>query len=296
MLSPHRVSTGTIGVFAPASPFDADRFARGIATLEKLGFRTQSHPQVTARNGFLAGSDAERLAALHDLLRAPEIDAIIAARGGYGVHRFVEHVDFDLVASAQKPIIGFSDVIALHSAVQKRASLISLHGPVVTQLGELADVDHDVFRRVLAGDWRAMTIEADGPVIASGRVTGTLVGGCLSVITPLVGSDLLFLPDDAILLLEDVSEAPYRIDRMLTHLRLAGVLRRVRGVVVGDFVGCAPPRADEQTVDQVLAERLGDLGVPVLAGFPIGHGKRNRTVPLGAKVTLDTARRVLTFE
>jgi muramoyltetrapeptide carboxypeptidase len=191
-----------------------------------------------------------------------------------------------------KPIIGFSDVTALHALVQKHAHLISMHGPVVTQLGELDDVSKQIFRRVLAGDHANLRYDGETS-IAPGRVQGTLVGGCLSVIAPLIGSQFLFLPQDAILLLEDVQEAPYRIDRMLTHLRLARVLSEVKGVVLGDFVDCNPQRDGEQTVEEVLSERLGDLGIPVLAGLPFGHGKRNHAVPLGSRVTLDADRRFL---
>ncbi|MCK6551878.1 LD-carboxypeptidase [Myxococcota bacterium] len=288
---------GTLGVFAPSSPFDPERFERGLAILATLGFRTKLHPQVTAKNGFLAGTDAERAAALDALLDDDDVDAIIAARGGYGVHRLLHLVDPAHIRRAAKPIVGFSDVTALHALVQGKAGLESIHGPVVTQLASLGPEDHAALVDALAGRYGALAYTSDRTPVHAGRATGVLTGGCLSVLTPLVGTDLLFVPDGAILLLEDVGEAPYRVDRMLTHLRLAGVLDRVAGVAVGDFVGCETQRPGEQSIDDVLAERLGDLGVPVLTGLPFGHGARNRAIPLGATATLDaTAGRLVLAE
>jgi muramoyltetrapeptide carboxypeptidase len=283
---PKWISSGTIGVFAPASPFTDERFERGLAALRALGFDVHVHSQAHARKGFLAGSDEERVRAFHDLLDDPQIDAVMAARGGYGVHRILDKIDASKIRNARKPIIGFSDVCALHALVQGKGDLISIHGPVVTQLGELEQTDRSLLKAVLAGGHRGLRYAGDR-AITGGRAEGTLVGGCLAVLQAIVGTPYLFLPSDAILLIEDVQEASYRIDRMLTHLRLAGVLSKVRGVAVGDFVQCAPQREGEQTVEEVLAERLQDLGVPVLAGLPFGHGKRNHAVPLGARVVLD---------
>lgn len=284
-----------LGVFAPSSPFDGSRLERGLVRLAGLGLEPVLHPQVTERQGFLAGPDAHRARAIHELLAGDDVGGLIAARGGYGAHRILRDLDPALIRSAGKMIVGFSDVCAIHAVAQK-AGLISIHGPVVTQLGDLGDRDLAVLARVLAGDWQGLEYSADRPAITPGRATGRLAGGCLSVIVPLVGTDLLFFPDDVILLLEDVGEAPYRIDRMLTHLHLAGLLGRTRGIVLGDFAGCASPRAGEQSIEEVLAERLGGLGVPVLAGLPFGHGARNHAVPLGARVTLDASAGVLRVE
>jgi muramoyltetrapeptide carboxypeptidase len=296
MLAPRGFTAGTIGVFAPSSPFTDERFARGLMALESLGFEVKVHPQTHDTRGFLAGTDEARTQALHDLLKDSAVGAIVAARGGYGVHRIIDRVEYDLVKRSRKPIVGFSDICALHSAIQKHAGLISIHGPVVTQLGELADRDRAAFVRALSGDLAGMRYQSDRDPIKGGKATGTLIGGCLAVMVPLVGSPYLFLPKDPILLLEDVGEMPYRVDRMLTHLHLAGILKKLRGVVLGDFVNCEAQKSGEQTIDEVLAERLEDLGVPVLGGFPFGHGKRNEAVPLGAKVTLDADAKTLTVE
>ncbi len=286
----------TVGVIAPASPFPPERFAAGLTALESLGYAARVHPHTYAVDGYLAGDDALRVEALHAALDDPEVDVVWAARGGYGVHRILDRIDPDRIAAAAKPIVGFSDICALHALSHAKAGLATIHGPVVTQLGDLDEATRAWTARVLTGEWDELVYEAEpeGDVIRGGRAGGTLLGGCLSVIAPLIGSPYLPPLEGAILLLEDVSEATYRIDRLLTHLRLAGVLARVAGVAVGEFVGCAPRKDGEPTVDVVLRERLADLGVPVLQGLPFGHGRKNLAVPLGVRVELDADRGRLT--
>lgn len=278
----------TVGVIAPSSPFPPERFAAGVTALESLGYHVRVHPNAYAQDGYLAGADALRIDAIHTFLDDPDVDVLWAARGGYGVHRIVDRVDVHKLAAARKPIVGFSDICALHALAQAKADLVSIHGPVVTQLGDLGAEAAAHTARVIAGDWADLIYE--GTPLRSGRARGPLLGGCLSVIAPMIGSPYLPAFDGAILLLEDVGEATYRIDRLLTHLALAGVLGRVAGIALGDFAGCSPRNEREPTVEVVLAERLGDLGVPVLQGLPFGHGRKNLAVPLGATVELDAER------
>ncbi|MEQ8275233.1 MAG: LD-carboxypeptidase [Deltaproteobacteria bacterium] len=291
MKAPRFVEGGRIGVFAPASAFDPERFKRGVSTLEGLGFEVVLHPQLALKTGFLAGADDARIDAFLELLADDSIDALIAARGGYGVHRLLPRLDPAVVAAANKPIVGFSDLSALH-AVAQRGGLVSYHGPVVTQLGDLSYDDHAALVDTLAGRW-SRTIRA-AHTIVEGVAEGPLIGGCLSVLTPLLGTPYLPPLDGAILVLEDVGEPPYRIDRQLTHLELAGVFDRVAGIAVGEFVNCRSPREGEQSIDEVLDERLGRWACPVVAGLPFGHGTVNLTLPLGAHARLDAAARTLT--
>lgn len=284
----------TVGVFAPSSPFPPERFSAGLAALESLGFDVHVHPTAYASLGYLAGDDATRLAAIHALLDDPAIDVLWAARGGYGLHRLLDRLDPARIAAAGKAIVGFSDVCALH-AVAQLGGLASVHGPVVTQLGELPPEAGARAVEILSGAWAGLHYESEAGPISGGVARGVLLGGCLSVIVPLLGTPYLPPLDGAVLLLEDVGEATYRIDRLLTHLRLTGVLHRVAGVALGEFVGCAPRKEGEPTVEVVLAERLGDLGVPVLMGLPFGHGRKNLAVPLGARVELDCERGRLTL-
>lgn len=292
MQAPRPVRGGTCGIFAPSSPFPPERFEAGKAVITRLGLSIHEHPQVHQSAGYLAGSDEARLAALHDLLDDPGIDVIWAARGGYGLHRLADRIDRQRLLRANKPIVGFSDICVLHALLQRQDQL-SVHGPVVTQLADLGDSTLESLRAVLAGELDGLTYAADGEVVTPGAAEGRLIGGCLSVLAPLVGTPFLPSFDGAILLLEDVGEATYRIDRLLTHLRLAGLLSRVAGVALGDFAGCLPRREGEATIAEVVRDRLGDLGVPVLSGLPFGHGQRNLAVPLGARVRLDASARRL---
>lgn len=283
------------GVFAPSSPFSDERFQRGLDRLRALGVEPVLHPQLSERNGYLAGRDRARLDAFHDLLRDDSLHAIIAARGGYGAHRLIEDLDFELARDMKKPLIGFSDVCALHSSLLHRLGpdhAWTIHGPVVTQFGEIPDDDaRSMIDAVEKLD--ARTLSAAKPSISPGTASGTLCGGNIAVLVAMIGSRHFYLPEDAILLLEDVSEAPYRIDRMLTHMRLAKIFDRVAGIALGEFVACDPPRPNEQTIDDVLAERLGELGVPVISGLPIGHGKRNVSVRLGQRATIDAGAQTM---
>ena len=277
---------GRLGIFAPSSPFPEDRFEAGCARLRALGFELLVPPATRARHGYLAGTDQARARAFHELLDDPEVTGLIAARGGYGLHRVVDRLDAERLRATTKPIVGFSDLSALHGLIQGRGDLTSIHGPVVTQLAELPEEDGQRLADLLRGVPVAPLV-AEGPTLSPGAASGPLVGGCLSVLAALIGTELLYVPDGALLLLEDVGEAPYRLDRMLTHLRLAGVLDRVAGVALGTFEGCRRARPHEPDALEVLGERLGDLGVPVLAGLPVGHGARNSALVLGGAATLD---------
>ncbi len=284
-----------IGVMSPSGPISAARFDAGCAVLQAQGFKLKIHPQTVAHEGYLAGSDEARASAFWELVEDPTVGAIMASRGGYGLHRWVDTLDSERLSKITKSIIGFSDVCALHSALQSQGTLESIHGPVVSQLADLPAEDHEHLARLLRNPELGSILKAAGPSLSPGRAQGPLVGGCLSVLTPLVGSNLLFIPEGSILLLEDVGEAPYRVDRQLTHLRLAGILQRVAGVALGEFVACNAQRPGEPKVIDVLLERLGDLSVPVLSGLPIGHGERNQAVPLGRKVRVDAKAGTLTI-
>ena len=285
----------TISIFAPSSPFKPERFEAGLSRLQQLGLTVRVPDTIRARHGFLAGDDAHRIREFTDAWLDDSVDVLIAARGGYGAHRLLAALESVPESPNRKLVVGFSDVTAIHAWLHRRG-LPGVHGPVVTQLGDLAEPDLDRLRRVVTEDWAGMTYRADGAVIRGGTTEGRLVGGCLAVISPMLGTP--YAPDfqDAILLLEDVAEPPYRVDRLLTHLHNAGVLAKVAGVAVGDFVGGHALREGEPDVPAVLAERLGDLGVPVVTGFPFGHGTRNQAVPVGVRARLDADQKILTIE
>ncbi|MEO1339272.1 MAG: LD-carboxypeptidase, partial [Myxococcota bacterium] len=277
------------------SPFDESRFSTGIRHLEQLGFTVRLPEAIHARHGFLAGNDAHRAAAFKSAWLDPTVDVLMAARGGYGVHRLMPDITKLPPSPNRKLVVGFSDITAIHAWLYENG-WPSIHGPVVTQLGDLADADLARLQTVLSGDWSQLSYSATGPTVNGGVARGKLFGGCLAVLTPMLGTP--YAPDlrNAIVMLEDVAEAPYRIDRMLTHMLQAGALDGVAGIALGDFTGGHAVREGEPDAMGVLSERLGALGVPMVAGFPFGHGQHNHAVPLGVDARLDADAKQLIIE
>jgi muramoyltetrapeptide carboxypeptidase len=288
----------TVALIAPSGPVREEQMVAAVALLAGWGLTVVPSPDLYARHGFLAGTDELRLAALNAALADRQVRGVVCARGGYGAQRIVDGIDIDAVCRDPKLIVGFSDITALHLALWRRARLATLHGPVATQLTEDFAPESVAALRSAIGSGRPVVVATDpesetGPLRVPGEpVTGTLLGGNLCLIAASVGT-----PDEpdlrgAVLLLEEVDEPPYKVDRMLVQLRRCGMLDGVAGIAVGQFTRCADDWP-MSTVD-VLADCLGDLGVPVLGGLPIGHGPGALTVPLGVPATLDVAAGTLT--
>ena len=274
---------------APASPFDRASFDAGLEIIARR-YRVHYGPGLLTRHRYLAGGDERRLSELAAALADTGARAVFCARGGYGAMRLLPRLEG--LAVAVKPVIGFSDITALHQLLQ-RQGLVSVHGPVLTQLARLDEEAHARLFELLESE--APAAELIGvETYVDGIGEGPLLGGNLSVLTRLLGTPYLAPLEGAILLLEDLGERPYRLDRMWTHLELAGVFRQVRGIVLGEFIGCEEKDAEYSSAD-VLRELAAATGIPCAAGFPIGHGARNQPVPLGVRVRLDAGHRRLTF-
>ncbi len=279
-----------LAVVAPSSPFDVGAFERGVARLRDR-YEVRYAEDLLERKGYLAGDDARRLAELARALSDPGVHALVAARGGYGATRLLDGIDIAAIRAANKLLVGFSDVTALHVA-WLRAGVRAIHGPMVAALG---DASGALLDRWIAAVEGATPPELGGlEPIAAGTAEGPLVGGNLAVLAALVGTPYAPPIDGAILFLEDVGERPYRVDRMLTTLRHAGWLARVRGVVLGAFTESAAG-PDGVAIEHVLRERLSGLGIPVAAGVPAGHVDDNLELPLGAPVRLDADAGTLRF-
>jgi muramoyltetrapeptide carboxypeptidase len=272
-----------VRVIAPASPFDRTLALCGIAFLGER-YRVEFDWRMFEKDGFLAGSDARRRQELADAIAAPKVAAVIAARGGYGITRIASDVDFGALRRTPKWLVGFSDVTALHVEAQA-VGVASLHAHHAAGLGR-----GDAHARA---DWLS-ALEAplaprtlSGRVLRSGKkVRGPLVGGNLTVLFTCAVTGRLRLPRGAILALEDVTEVSYRIDRMLSALRVGGHLRALSGVALGGFTDC-PPGQHGVPVEQVLARELGTWGVPVVSGLRFGHDLPNHPLLLGAEAELD---------
>jgi muramoyltetrapeptide carboxypeptidase len=281
-----------IGIIAPAGPVrNESDFSAGLKMLSDLGFKTRYRNDILRQNGFLAGTDQERLAELHELWRDPEVHAILAVRGGYGCLRLLPDLDITLIRQQPKMLIGFSDLTVLLSTVQQRTGLITFHGPMLTTLPRSDRDSQESFFNLLTG--RSMPeIKVKGlEILKNGQAQGRLLPGNLTSLTHLIGTP--YEPDwrDTILVLEDIGEAPYRIDRLLTHLWAAGKLEQIAGLILGDFDQCG----DVELIWQRVLELLAHRHIPIWANFPCGHGGRNQILPVGAQAELDSSSGRLTI-
>jgi muramoyltetrapeptide carboxypeptidase len=288
-----------VTLVSPSGPTRPERVARGTQLLESWGLRVAVAPNAYARKGFFAGSDAQRLADLNTALADPQVRGLVCTRGGYGAQRIVDGLDVSAVLRDPKVLVGFSDITALQLALWRAARLTCVHGPGAAWLDERTGPASAESLRTAVMTTEPVVVKRDpqeltAPVCVPGTASGTLLGGNLCLLAASVGTP--DLPDlrGAILLIEEVGEPPYKIDRMLTQLRRSGALAGLAAVVLGQFTDCA----DEWQVPvlDVLADRLGDLGIPVLGGLPVGHGSGQLTVPLGVRAEVDTGAGTLTAE
>ncbi len=274
---------------APAASFDRASFEAGLKILAER-YAPTFDERIFQQDRYLAGPDARRLAELTAAFGDDSMRGIFCARGGYGAMRLLPRLSFD--AFSPKPLVGFSDITALHLVLRQK-DWVTFHGPVVTQLGRESSEMVDRLFRVLESSAPAPSLRASGTFV-DGTVEGPLVGGNLSVLTRLIGTPYLPALNGAVLLLEDVGERPYRLDRMWTHLRLAGVFEQVAGIALGEFTACEEHDAPYTSAD-VLRSLSEETGLPCAFGFPIGHGAANAVVPLGLRVRLDATERRLDF-
>ncbi|HEU4401114.1 MAG TPA: LD-carboxypeptidase [Candidatus Polarisedimenticolia bacterium] len=280
-----------IGVVAPAGPVREADLDGGLACLERRGYRVSPGTHLRSRQAYLAGGDDERAADLNRLLADPEIRAIWFARGGYGAPRIIDRIDFRPLKRHPKALIGYSDLTVVHAAAYRRLGIATFHGPMVSELGHRAAYDEGSLWRALEGDGRSFAHEIPAAsIVREGAGEGPLVGGCLSLLVSLVGTSYEPPLRGAILFWEEVGEEPYRIDRMLAHLRLAGRLKGLRGMVVGRLVNCQPKDpANDLPLAEILAAHLRGTDFPVVVDFPAGHCPGKITLPLGRRVRLDSA-------
>ena len=282
-----------VALVSPAGPLrgPAD-LERAIANVQALGWDPIVGSHVLARRGYFAGSDAERFGDLDRALRDPGVDGIWCARGGYGSMRLLDEIDYGAIARRPKALIGFSDITVLHAAISVRSGIATFHAPTargVLSAFSRASLEHAV---VLGDDPCG---EARGAqTVRPGTAEGRLMGGNLALLTALAGTPYFPPLDGAILVLEDVGEAVYRIDRMLQQLRLVGALARVAGLVFGAFTDC-PETSDDglRRIDEVIAEAADAARVPCIAGAPVGHIEEQWTIPIGLTATLDATQRTL---
>jgi muramoyltetrapeptide carboxypeptidase len=280
-----------VALIAPSGRFDHAAFLRGAAAIEARGYVCVYDDDIFAHSGYCAGDDERRAAEVKRALAAPQVRLLVAARGGFGATRLLPRLSVSAVRDAGKGLVGFSDITALH-ALWARAGVASLHASMVAKLGDLPAAAQARWSEAVAGAPPLPFVGLE--TIVPGSAAGPLVGGNLAVLSALAGTPYAPPLDGAVLFFEDVGERPYRVDRMLTALTQAGWFERARGLVFGAFTEAAPG-PDGVTVRDVLLGHARALGLPSVAGLPVGHIDDNRELPLGRVAQLDAGAGVLTW-
>jgi muramoyltetrapeptide carboxypeptidase len=297
----------TIMIVAPAGELNEPRVRGAKQALETLGFKVVLPENLFRARGYLAGTDAERAAELMAAFTDPQVDAVFPGTGGYGTMRMMDLLDYDAIRANPKVFIGFSDITGLHMALAAKANLVTFHSPN-PEWGLGSDTGLPEFsakyfwRNLLASENRgeagfSYAAPADDPVRAMrpGVGRGRLCGGNLSLVSALVGTPYELDTRGKVLFLEDVNEAPYRVDRMLAQMKLAGQLDGLAGVVLGKFRDCDPDEDDQSLrLADVFNDYFADAPYPVIANFPAGHVTRNATLPFGCEAEIDGTAATLT--
>lgn len=292
ILKPLRLTPGdTIAVIAPAGPVIPSEILPAKERLEALGFHVVLGNSLYENRSYLAGSDQARLKDLLDAFRDTTVKAILCARGGYGALRLLPEIDLDLIRANPKILVGYSDITALLLCLSGRTGLVSFHGPMARDLLKNQGNNLQYLLGLLSGTSPNGDQMRGVRVLKPGKCRGRLVGGNLSLLCHMAGTPYMPKWRQCVLFLEDKGEASYRIDRMLTHLRLSGFLKGIAGLAAGEFAECGEPLQ----IDELLLDAVGDLDIPVVSGFPFGHGEENLTLPLGMPAVLDTDRLTLTW-
>jgi len=283
----------TIGVVAPAWSFDSNRFRKGVKYLRRLGFRVKFDRRIFSKYWSMAGHDRERAEQINRMFADKEVKAIFCAKAGYGSIRTLPHLDAETIRRNPKVFVGYSDITVLLSYLTHTARMVVFHGPVVA--GEIHDrmnpATLDSLMRAIMGPRPLGTIRDAGlKCLRRGMAKGPIVGGNLSLLISTIGTDYEVETDGRILFLEDIGEDLEVIDNCIMHLKLAGKLEKVEGLVFGRMVDCRDGSGNRYTIDSILGDILSDIKVPILYGFPSGHrrpGDLNITIPLGAMASIE---------
>ncbi|MBC2705922.1 LD-carboxypeptidase [Desulfobacula sp.] len=281
-LSPLK-SGDVLGACAPSARFDIEKLNKGIQVLKNLGFEVKVPEEIFKKKRYLAGDDVLRANVINRLFSDPDIDGIICARGGFGAMRILNHLNWNSIKQNSKPFIGFSDNTAILLSIIGKTGSSVIHGPTVVSLASAPQKTIDSFYKTLTGSSDEIEVP-DGQIIKPGKCTGILKGGNIATISHLLGTK--FQPDfkNTVLFLEDIGEPAYKIDRMLTQMKMAGLFEGIQGVITGAFKKCD----NEEYIGEILSEIFEEYNVPILSGLDSGHGKVNLSLCMGADIKMDT--------
>ncbi|MBU0462469.1 MAG: LD-carboxypeptidase, partial [Proteobacteria bacterium] len=282
MKRPPTLSPGSrLGVCAPSACFDIEKLNLGIQILEKLGFKVKVPEEIFGKKRYLAGDDIARANVINRLFLDPDIDGIICARGGFGAIRTLDHLNWNIIKENPKPFIGFSDNTAILLSIIGETGNVVIHGPTVVSLANAQKATIDAFYKTLTGCFDKIDM-SNARIIKAGKCIGVLKGGNMATISHLLGTR--FQPDfkESVLFFEDIGEPAYKIDRMLTQMKMAGLFEGIRGVIIGSFENCD----NDEYVEEILSEIFEEYNVPVLSGLDSGHGKVNLSLCMGIRIKM----------
>ncbi len=300
LIKPAKLKTGdVIGIISPASSAqDSKKIENGVQYLEKNGYRVEIGKNVGKTNGYLAGTDQERADDLNLMFKNKNIKAIICLRGGYGASRILDKINYKIIRNNPKIFVGFSEITALQMAILQKAGLITFAGPMLAPdfADNVSTYTEEFFWRIITSNKKMGRLKYPDngklTAITKGSSSGRILGGNLSVFAALIGTVYLPSMKEKILMLEDINELPYKVDRILNQMKMLKVFKQVRGVILGRFVGCYEhdPMKKTLTLGEVMEDYLSHLKIPVLYAFPHGHIKDKVTVPLGLKVKINSTK------
>ena len=292
-LRPPRLKPGdTIGIVAPASPFDRKIFAQGLHILESLGFQIRVPDDIFEKNGYLAGSDGHRAELFMRLFEDQSINALVCAKGGFGSLRILPLLNFDIIGQNPKVFVGHSDITALLATITAKSGLVTFHGPLLTTLANAPEATISTLLTAISSNTIVELKPTQGIALKVGRASGRVIGGNLTTLCHMLATPFEPRFENHILLLEDRGEAHYRIDRMLFQMKLAGCFKGIAGLVLGSFEACG----SLDGIFKIFEEHFKDIPAPILAGFDVGHGQQNMTIPFGLDATLDADQQILSFD
>ena len=300
IIKPKKLKPGdVIGIISPASsPDDLTKINRGVEYLEKLGYRVEVGKNVGLQEGYLAGTDQQRLTDIHSMFSNKIIKAIFSIRGGYGSGRLLDKINYKLIRNNPKIFVGYSDICALQMAFYSKCGLITFAGPMVAVdfHDEVSKFTEEVFWRTITSNKKIGRLSNPRNekfyTLNKGRTSGRIIGGNLSVMTSLIGTEYFPKIKDSILILEDINEAPYRVDRMFNQLRLGKIFKQIRGIILGHFVNCVEsnPETKSFTLNEVVIEYFQNLKLPVVYNVRHGHIKENLTIPFGIRCNMNATK------
>lgn len=295
LILPRRLKKGDrLGLICPSEPiFFPERLAGGIKELESLGFECVLGKHVNKAMGYMAGTDSERADDLNEMFAEPAIQGIITITGGSSANRILPLIDYDLIRRNPKVFLGISDISVLLNAIYAKTNMVTFHGPyVLFGICEMSEYNREYFKKALMEDFPIGIVRefSQRKVLREGNASGKLIGGNLSSIRSIIGTPYEPDWDGAILFWEEYKTEPHNIDRMLMHLKLAGVLSRLKGMVSGNLTMCEEKKYKSSSleIEEIIGDHCGEYGFPIMFNFDFGHNCQNFTLPIGAEATIDT--------